>query len=74
MAEEAGFFFAVTEQRLEEISAVVFGSNPYTPTLNDKDQHYQDKATQNEPQNGTRKEPELQGGALPDLVELFYNA
>ena len=74
MAEEAGFFFAVTEQRLEEISAVVFGSNPYTPTLNDKDQHYQDKATQNEPQNGTRKEPEGQGGALPDLVELFNNA
>lgn len=32
-AEELGYFFAVVEQKLIEISAVVFGSNPYTPPL-----------------------------------------
>ena len=33
MAEEKGYFFPVLEQQLFEISAVVFGSNSYTPTL-----------------------------------------
>lgn len=32
-AEENGYFFAVKEQQLFEISAVLFGSNSYTPTL-----------------------------------------
>lgn len=32
-AEENGYFFAVKEQQLFEISAVLFGSNQYTPTL-----------------------------------------
>lgn len=51
VAEEHGFFFAVKEQRLEEISAVVFGSNPYTPAL--------DKAlnTPPEPPKSTLMEP-----------------
>ena len=35
-AEEKGYFFPVIEQKLIEISAVVFGSNPYTPTLDNK--------------------------------------
>ena len=39
-AEKLGYFFAVKEQQLFEISAVVFGSNQYTPTL----------SLQNEPQ------------------------
>jgi len=33
MAEEEGFFFPVFEQKLIEFSAVVFGSNPYTPAF-----------------------------------------
>lgn len=32
-AEANGYFFAVKEQQLFEISAVLFGSNQYTPTL-----------------------------------------
>lgn len=31
--EKNGYFFAVLEQQLFEISAVIFGSNQYTPTL-----------------------------------------
>jgi hypothetical protein len=41
-AEEQGFFFAVTEARHIEGSAVVLGSHPITPTL------YAGKATHNE--------------------------
>lgn len=32
-AEEIGYFFPVYEQKLVEFSAVVFGSNPYTPAF-----------------------------------------
>lgn len=32
-ADELGYFFAVQEQKLIEISAVVFGSNSYTPAF-----------------------------------------
>lgn len=44
-AEKAGFFWAVYEQKLIEISAVVLGSNPFTPALKDNDG----------PQESTRK-------------------
>jgi len=33
-ADEAGYFFAVLEQKVFEVSAVLFGSNSYTPPLN----------------------------------------
>ena len=33
VAEDYGFFFAVIEQKVLEMSAVVFGSNEYTPIL-----------------------------------------
>lgn len=33
VAEKEGFFFPVYEQKLIEFSAVVFGSNPYTPAF-----------------------------------------
>lgn len=36
MAEKIGYFFPVYEQKLVEISAVVFGSNSYTPAFSDK--------------------------------------
>ena len=32
-AEAAGYFWAVTEAKIVEGSAVLFGSNPITPTL-----------------------------------------
>jgi len=50
-AMQKGFFWAVKEQKLIEISAVVLGSNPYTPALKslDKEPH---KSTQKvEPTN-----------------------
>ena len=34
LADQKGFFWAVEEQQLMEISAVLWGSNPYTPTTN----------------------------------------
>ena len=33
MAEERGYFYPIYEQKLIEFSAVVFGSNPYTPAF-----------------------------------------
>lgn len=65
VAEEYGFFFAVKEQRLEEISAVVFGSNPYTPTINEP------KATTQEPHKSTPEKPMEGGEEIPNLVEMF---
>lgn len=35
-AEENGYFWAVTEAKLKEISCVLLGSNELTPTLNEK--------------------------------------
>lgn len=64
LAKQYGYFFAVTEQKIEEISAVVFGSNPYTPTL---DKNY----TQPEPPKSTQEEPETPEFIEIDLVELY---
>lgn len=36
-AERNGYFWAVKEQQLLEISAVLWGSNPYTPTMGETD-------------------------------------
>lgn len=66
VADEAGFFFAVKEQRLEEISAVVFGSNPYTPTL------YEPKNTTQEPHKSTQEKPiESETGKVLNLLEIY---
>lgn len=71
VAEQAGYFFAVSEQKVEEVSAVVFGSNAYTPTLNEP------KNTQEEPHSkGTPGEPSKEKEEvkeIPDLVEMFKN-
>jgi hypothetical protein len=47
-AEDAGYFFAVLEQKIFEVSAVLFGSNGYTPTLGKL------YSLENEPPNGTQ--------------------
>lgn len=52
-AEGNGFFWAVFEQKLIEISAVVLGSNPYTPAL--KQDSEPPKNIRNDPPNGNRK-------------------
>jgi hypothetical protein len=38
MADEYGYFFPVLEQRVIELSAVLWGSNPYTPVIQDNKQ------------------------------------
>ncbi|NQZ74656.1 MAG: hypothetical protein HRT61_00845 [Ekhidna sp.] len=51
-AIERGFYFPIFEQKLKEISAVVFGSNPYTPTMDNK------SLASDEPSNDTQPKDE----------------
>ncbi|MDH3321525.1 MAG: hypothetical protein OEM04_00980 [Flavobacteriaceae bacterium] len=53
-AEELGYFYAVKEAKLVEISAVLQGSNELTPTIEAKDIE-PSKDTQNEPEQSTHK-------------------
>jgi hypothetical protein len=56
-AEENGYFWAVTEAKLIEGSAVLFGSNPVTPTCSVKNiEPPSGTQTTAEPPSGTRKE------------------
>jgi len=67
MAEDEGFFFPIFEQKLIEFSAVVFGSNPYTPAFTNTK-----SLENNEPSNDTQKEvkPIEQGNEF--LKHLIY--
>jgi hypothetical protein len=49
VVEKRGYFFAVAEAKLIEISAVLQGSNELTPTLNPKNEIEPSNDTQNEP-------------------------
>lgn len=53
LAEECGYFFPILEQKLIEYSAVVFGSNAYTPAYTANK-----SLDQNEPPKGTQKDNE----------------
>ena len=53
-AEELGYFYAVKEAKLVEISAVLQGSNELTPTIEAKDIE-PEQSTQNEPEQSTQK-------------------
>src|SRR5690554_6703690 len=57
-AEDKGYFFAVSEAALHEISAVLAGSNELTPTLGSP--------------KGTPTEPEITQLKAADLLK-FYN-
>ena len=65
-AEEIGYFWAVKEAKLIEISAVLQGSNELTPTVEAK--HIEDneppKGTQDEPPSGTHKNSGSKGGTV----------
>lgn len=52
MAEDEGFFFPIFEQKLIEFSAVVFGSNPYTPAFTNTEKSLEN----DEPLQDTQKE------------------
>ena len=53
-AEELGYFYAVKEAKLVEISAVLQGSNELTPTIEAKDIE-PEQSTQTEPEQSTQK-------------------
>jgi hypothetical protein len=60
-AEDRGYFYAITEAKIIEGSAVLFGSNPVTPTLETKNRQ-PDTSTVNtitEPPQGTQKSESL---------------
>ncbi len=50
--EKEGFFWAIKEAKLKEGSAVLFGSNPTTPTLETK------TSTEDEPDKSTQQQPQ----------------
>lgn len=52
--EKDGYFYAVTEYQLIENSTVLFGSNPYTPTLETTDEKSAFGATKLEPSTDTQ--------------------
>lgn len=61
-AERLGYFWAVYEAKVIEGSAVVFGSNPITPTLSVQEKNEPTQVTQdnkNEPSNDTQKMIEI---------------
>ncbi len=53
--EENGYFWAVTEAKLREISCVLQGSNELTPTFNGKTEPVKTTQEHNEPPKGTQK-------------------
>lgn len=55
-AEEAGYFWVVSEAKLIEVSAVLLGSNELTPTLGNKNQPLLDTENKAEP---SRKDTQL---------------
>lgn len=54
-AEELGYFYAVKEAKLVEISAVLQGSNELTPTIEAKDIEPEKSTQANEPEKSTQK-------------------
>ena len=54
-AEELGYFYAVKEAKLVEISAVLQGSNELTPTIEAKDIEPEQSTQANEPSKDTQK-------------------
>ncbi len=53
-AEELGYFYAVKEAKLVEISAVLQGSNELTPTIEAKDIEPEQSTQPNEPEDSTQ--------------------
>jgi hypothetical protein len=63
-AEELGYFYAVKEAKLVEISAVLQGSNELTPTIEAKDIEPEQSTQTNEPEKSTRKNNNLRNNFL----------
>jgi len=70
LADEKGYFWAVTEAKIIEGSAVVMGSNSATPTLNNKSEAVEDTTEeQQEPSNDTQSEKQKE--LLKELLNKF---
>jgi len=69
LADEKGYFWAVTEAKIIEGSAVVMGSNSATPTLNNKTEAVEDTAEIKEPSNDTQSEQQKE--LLKELLNKF---
>jgi len=59
LADERGYFWAVTEAKIIEGSAVVMGSNSATPTLENKDIEAVVDTSKNEPSEDTQETVEI---------------
>lgn len=73
-AEEIGFFWAVSEIKLIEVSAVIAGANRLTPTLwvgAKTSEGEPDEDTHDEPPQGTQGEPSAQSEGEPIIKQLL---
>lgn len=67
-ALENGYFWAVTEAKLKEISCVLMGSNELTPTFNEKLAPSKDTRDTNEPLDALEKSKEDKKNYLRTLI------
>lgn len=80
VAEDAGLFFAVLEQKVFEVSAVLFGSNMYTPTLNNNKHSLNnsepsaDTQDKGEPRPDEGKSLVLEGNTLASIFKNLVNS
>jgi len=68
LADERGYFWAVTEAKIIEGSAVVMGSNSATPTLESKEEPSKD-TLDNEAEQSLQQEKQI--GLLKELLNKF---
>lgn len=71
-AEMYGYFWAVTEAKIIEGSAVLFGSNPITPTISVKTEPEQ-STQENEPPDGTHKEYDITADEIKAIINKSLN-
>jgi len=67
VADERGYFWVVTEAKLKEGSAVLFGANPITPTIAVEEKPSQDTSDKSA---GTQSEPPLTKKQLIELLNF----
>ena len=75
-AEESGYFWAVKEAKLIEISAVLEGSNELTPTIdakNIKDIEPERSTQENEPEKSTQNSDHKENDRKNTLIKLIQN-
>ena len=69
-ADERGYFWVVTEAKLKEGSAVLFGANPITPTLSVEEKSEPPKGTPQNKSKDTQIEPSISEQELIKLLNF----